>query len=845
MESLSFIRPRKSPMTFHTGRVMQITRLFLKGFHRIGLSGITSLDWTPESPYQIILGTNGSGKSSLMSELSPLPPTPSEYDKDGVKHIEMAHRGDIFILESKMGSSVRHSFQKNREELNTGGTSAIQLALVEQYFGYTKELHGLLTGKRGSRFSDMSQADRRKWVTRLSTADYRYAFGLFDRLKGAYRDREGALKHVKRKLADALESLNRLQVHEGLTEEVKTLQTQLTTLLYHRDPSARSMEEANGSLTDAIQGLTREGQAIQSSMKRAGFHQPWDELETVESQLEALLVDETASRSRIDSLQKEYDAIETIRRSLEAENVTDEGSAADRIAAKRSLAASLESQVIRFKGLLDESNPKGLVQSTDEILPRVMDLFSRLPDNSDGRFSKDNSERAHARLLTIQSKLDQAEQIIRSFTQRLHAIEHAHPETCPQCQYTWKPGVDPNEAQNLIDQREAQQLYCKKGEETREHVKKYLEEADAYMAQIRQWYGFVNQYPLLHRLWETIESEKRLTDRPSEQLEIFHDWQREVQACEKRKEALDDLERLLAIQRQAAQGGSVKLKERLVAIEETIKKETAAWHTARETRQRLGSLKALHESLDRSVAQWNSAMERLEKALDEAMASAIQQATQEAIETTQSMLGSKQHRLDESRILLGVSKNLTTQLDDLTLEHVALGVLVKELSPKEGFIAEQIRGFITCFVAQINSIIASVWSYGLEVLPCHDEDGTLDYRFPMRCGEDGLVVNDVTQGSTSQVDMVDFAFRQTVMLYLGLEGYPLFVDELGASFDEAHRPSVNQFVSRLMDTERYSQVFLISHYVAGWGSFANAEYLVLDSRNIAVPDPHNTHVTLH
>ena len=53
---------------------MRLKKLILSGYKRFGLSKIQKLTYTPDSIEQVILGSNGSGKSSLLSEIMNLVP---------------------------------------------------------------------------------------------------------------------------------------------------------------------------------------------------------------------------------------------------------------------------------------------------------------------------------------------------------------------------------------------------------------------------------------------------------------------------------------------------------------------------------------------------------------------------------------------------------------------------------------------------------------------------------------------------------------------------------------------------------------------------------------------------
>jgi ABC-type sulfate/molybdate transport systems ATPase subunit len=159
-------------------------------------------------------------------------------------------------------------------------------------------------------------------------------------------------------------------------------------------------------------------------------------------------------------------------------------------------------------------------------------------------------------------------------------------------------------------------------------------------------------------------------------------------------------------------------------------------------------------------------------------------------------------------------------------------------------IAEQLTGFITCLVGQLNSIIGTLWTYDMAVQPCGMSSGELDYRFPLQIQSAEHVAPDVAKGSKAQQQVVNFAFQLTVMLYMEMTDYPLYLDEPGEGFDEQHRTNLIGFVKQLMDANHHSQLFLVSHYAATHGSLVNSEVLVLDSNNITVPGEFNKHVVM-
>jgi recombinational DNA repair ATPase RecF len=101
---------------------MFVKEITLKGYNRLSnLNNFNLIKVKFTKKIQAILGTNGSGKSSFIEELSPLPAEAKNFTKDGYKEIIYLHKGKTYVLKSSFNPVV-HSFLVDDEELNPGGT---------------------------------------------------------------------------------------------------------------------------------------------------------------------------------------------------------------------------------------------------------------------------------------------------------------------------------------------------------------------------------------------------------------------------------------------------------------------------------------------------------------------------------------------------------------------------------------------------------------------------------------------------------------------------------------------------------------------------------------------------
>ena len=176
---------------------MYIQSIELKGYKRFELNS-SHFKATYTAAVQFIVGTNGSGKSSLAYQLSPLPAEKDDFSKEGLKHIVITNNGKTYNLISDFSKEHVHSFIVDGVNLNDGGTITVQKELVKKHFGYDQSIHDMIQGHK--RFTQMGPSERKYWFTFLADADYDYAIGVFNKVKERLSDMQGALKLAKQRL---------------------------------------------------------------------------------------------------------------------------------------------------------------------------------------------------------------------------------------------------------------------------------------------------------------------------------------------------------------------------------------------------------------------------------------------------------------------------------------------------------------------------------------------------------------------------------------------------------------------------------------------------------------------
>ena len=132
----------------------------------------------------------------------------------------------------------------------------------------------------------------------------------------------------------------------------------------------------------------------------------------------------------------------------------------------------------------------------------------------------------------------------------------------------------------------------------------------------------------------------------------------------------------------------------------------------------------------------------------------------------------------------------------------------------------------------------------MRVMPCDMTDGELDYLFPFKLKDKEEPAPDVSKGSKAQKAMFDLAYRLTSYKGLGLQNFPLLLDEPSEGMDEAHRHRLVDFIKRLSSSGEFSQLIVVSHDSDVHSKLNEASYCVVEPEGVTLPDVYNEHVKI-
>lgn len=827
---------------------MFITKLVLEKYKRLLSSNVQRFEFTPTKTMQLIIGSNGAGKSSVLEELTPLPAHHSGFLKGGKKIFECLHQNKTYHLQSHYnGGSGHHSFICDGVEFNKGGTFAVQRELVEQTFGITREIHELLTGQTS--FTGLSTAKRREWLTRMTPVSLDFAFSQYNTFKTLQRDQQGVIKHLTKRMA--LENQDLPDEAERVTHKnaIQQLTDKLNRLFEIRNHDVQRVFSSDDEMQETLNRLIRRGKDLLVQYNQLPNHSFDTETEhrdfvnqllqkrDVEQSLLEQKVNEhetlvSQSPKRDDTLTEE--AIKELRHQLD-----------DYKQALTSIRIDPNQTVFPLVDLPIDRNPRQLLEQTYK---EWITLAHNFPPNPDGEYTQDKGREVKEALESLKGRKHDLENKQLRLAQYVARVKGCESVVCPECSHSFKPGFTKNDAEKaeshlgvVVEQLESVNKDIQIHEE-------YIERFTDYLGFVRAFRRLVDNsdtsfkplwdYCLEHRIMYTVPRDHKLGMlRWKEQMDLrltAMELERNIELIEHRLRYVD------AIDRDAL---SV-LDQRRKTLESDIARQTHDVRVLNEDYQSARKTIIDTERLDQSLRNTIDEIEQFLVNVRRHGEYFFQDIVMEEVKQTQIELAQRQEVLSRFETRAGVLNDIQTQHEEAVVLQSDYALLTKAISPTDGLIGKQLMTFMQNITKLINAVISEIWTYPMEVLPSKIESEELDYKFPLNIKDGALMPPDISKGSSSQRDIIDFAFKPLVMKFLKLDNYPLYLDEFGSTFDEQHRHNLIPFINRMIENGQVQQVFFISHDAMVHGAFNQAEVCVLDPTNIAVPQRYNQHVSI-
>lgn len=843
---------------------MRIASIMLRDYVNFKDSDIKELHVTFNEKVQIVIGGNGSGKSSLLRQLSTTPPVRSVFDKQGFKSLVVENHGVYYKLESDYSKpSSPHLFFEgdNPDNLNQGRTTETQKELIEEHLGITKILDDLI----------MNRYVFPKW-----TAAKRKEF-----LMEANPDQIGfVLVHIKQiasQIKACRNNLSRLSERKILLEQQLLDNEAMLTLVKEKEQIEKELTGFQQNLMDLEVGLRTLGTIPDASithlpsvrqtvnrcrqqLRSLGHIERHDRSRQIirEDTQSAIAVSKqqiVEKEERIEQLTADLNDMETRYR-----DVVSDGD----LLQIDSTIERLEAEQVRLQvdAPILELTPEELAQRYQELndLTDKLQLFHHLPVPL-----LPSKKRQHRERMLQNSQYKQS-----SWGMRLNDYEQRYDQLTRQ--HTVKPNDIPDspcakdgcplyrhfmgEYTDAEDKRQSLQRSIEKGRRKIRRLDSYvtglityLEQSKPYTDRIHWLVNHAQSNPLLHFILRQMDILTVLSTNPNRITHLLGQMYAHMEQWHKLKQVRADLEMahtLKSRQISLESGDTINL----VSSIETTKK---ALYELRSDVIRLSHKQASLERLLEDINSFNQIKETLltiQQHHDTTRTNLINQHEKDRLTLLREGVENlrRQHfvRMSDIEKTLKSQSGLQERYDEEVVGQIAL--IEKELSdlqhietsliriPKENMIS-----FINNVFGQANRLIELVWALPLQIELLKADD-SLNYEFQV--SGDNQSVRELSECSEGQTEMISLAINLALRMVLGHFDYPICLDETGRTMDEKHRHNLVQLLRKLLDDKIISQLFYVSHNAMVYESFAQSETLVIRSDNILLPEVYNLHATI-
>lgn len=814
---------------------MKIEKLVLKGFNRITQNGFNGLSIEFDKPMQIILGSNGSGKSSLMQELSPLPPTSSDFTKDGYKEVHFTHNGSKYTCISDL--SKGHTFVKDGVVLNDYGTAQVQKSIIEKELGLTPALFDVLCAN--NKFTEMSPTERRDWIISLSGLDVDNMIKLFVQTKDRHRDAKVYLDRVTQRLKTEEQNLPTEEHLNEMTAEVAKLKR-----LYELTLNAR-INTGNKEVTLEQINVNGRVKLIQDKMVKIMQSSNDVERPTIgtESDLSSL---KTTEKNIIVQLDQ---AIEDEKAILEYENnltVINNVSIEELEEKLSSLTKMLEDERIpELKKFIRGNSFTEALNSIKAVYDNLSRVCEELRNDEGIPYLREYHDSTKAEMDKLYAEIDNCNE---RKSRLIAALDHYHgtPDNkCPKCAHIFKAldqnyDIDEMKLELEKTHNEYNGLMMKKA-----CLKTILDGISGYRNTFSSMMNLLRQTQLSDMFYQTVIMIKPGLLTGKEVMGVIHHLIQSLTSLTVVDSIEADIEKLKkdithyhAVKETLVQGK----KDGLPVIQEKIAKLKKEHSEIRYLIEKLERDDYLYSVIEEDIGKLNGFIKETDKLIAEAEITEFNADLDKLRIELSLAIDSLETRTKEVISKRAIYQDITEEKRKAEINYKSYQVLLQTISPNSGIIADVMNEAITNFVKALNNVINAVWTTEIEVLPCINKKNDLDWKFPVSVGK-GVVRPDVSRTSTSQTDIINLAFQLIVAKTLGYSEFPLFADELGSSMDDQHRINMMKTLAEILESKQCSQLFMVSHFAAMHDQFSDADIIVLNDRNILnLPTVTNKHV---
>jgi len=854
---------------------MYIQDIKISGFIPFDTFGIESIHIDAQSIVQILIGDNGSGKSSILRELNPLPAQKSLYHKDGYKELTILHKDSIYKIKSSFEKkSGKHSFIKDDEELNIDGTSTLQTELAGTHLGYTSQVHNCISCKYN--ICQMSPSERKSLIMNLAPTTPEFIIDMFKYVRSKVREYKNNLTLLytrKQEIENIL--IPKEEIDLIIKDKLKLEKSQLDlgNKIYHIEQQIVNIKSKSDLYVypDVQESISYKN-AKELKKKTINFilrnkiNTDIDIQEQIYGYKNQL---ENIHKQRLDIVNKGKRIVEELTNfdtSLltlkeESDISTFQLELKEKIDTANILLKNIGTNVIIPNEKFTDEQIAILKEKEKYIFDRMIPVLDDVCNNIGvdienkfmlyGDFSNmyktpyvSNAYRKadiEKNLNRIKIEIDKTKELYKNIPSKPSVIL----DNCNNCGYR---NYYSNEISRIDKILENKQNEYKKYEEEYKKICKYLEEEKERILMLERNAG------ILEDTLKTLQNCFLRLDTD----EVIHLLNKDpymlLNAINERLRAIDDINTYIDLNKSISEI-SAKIKSLEKTNAPTIKILESLYNDKIKERDilryQLESLNKEYTEIENKISILNTYksilneienkityMEKYSKSfvykeylkfLEETYLTALKK---EKIEIDNQVFSKSKIIKEQESLQDRLTKEVITLIDQIEKKKIIYEYMEDSLSPESGMPKYHLVSFVNALISNANFVISKIWTTPLEIQLISQEE-EFNCNFLVKCNNNQITkLENISKGQTA---IVNFAFFIALMIALDIKDYPCIFDECDENLDAKHKQNYLEWLKTYIDEGYANQMWIVNHDAALYTGFLYKDIICLRKENVVVP----------
>lgn len=837
---------------------MRITKLTLNDYVHLRVGRIKEISINFNNDTQLIIGSNGSGKSSLIHELLPFPPVRSSFGKDGYKLLRVEHNGEEYELIYDVREG--HQFFKGKNNLNVNGNFDLQRMLIMEHFGISNAVHTIL--KCGLRICDVLPSQRKKFLMNVNPVDVDLFLEKYKKVHKETVALSNNLDHLYSRQKQLLTQKIPEEQYQAMLERKELLENQEKLLLMWMTRVSTELEQYVNEIVhdfDRDQVIKHIHQMFRqlprfTTISRTHHERDFQRNLAQREALSKEILDLNASIEDMVTALNDYEQKKVI--------ITRDGESVDE---ELSLLVTKEQQLsplftetfspitaTEISTVINDVIPKieaqvvniSYVPYQNEIVDKSVlhSLYKELIDLQ-AIITKTNQEQLH-----IEKLLDEKRKALVTY----QVSNQCDGDGC-QLYQVYNKSIQSKEADikelnqqlSVLQQTKAQheEMIADKNSTYEQQclVWRYL---DAILLIIHGQHQLSYQFSDASVLEIIRQSPFLLIERLNEyvkQSEMYHEYVRIQTRIRELKSINQSLTSKKQLSMELLDREITSITNRLIQLRErqtqnqarssALRKDHEVFHHFHTVKNEAHTLLSTIDYVERE--QEIIAHQTYLKHLYKVLHNHLTQIRSELVDITKI---SKEQEL----LIVRLDKEVNSVIDELKPRH-------EHAKHVDSALVElpiiYTKSFVDNIIETTNIFLSDIMTYQLALVPT-EKDNDFDFTFPVLVNNE--LVKDISECSDGQKAIIQFAFNLALIVELKFNDYPLYCDEIDRTLDTTHARRLVELLLSISNKRVISQLFIVGHFSSFLDAFAgNGNTIVLNGDNIILPDKFNvdTHIT--